>query len=114
MNSFTLECSFFGKELKTTDEPSILRSVEPYSQAPSRKRNHLQMTVQDYNSLGESLMRVMHNYLPSEQYKLQFLSGKILDVFYDEFIKFIPAYILKREEEKRKKLQDGVNPGQPA
>lgn len=25
----------------------------------------------------------------------------MLDIFYDEFIKFVPAYILKREEEKR-------------
>jgi hypothetical protein len=41
MNSFTLECSFFGKELKTADEPSLLRSVEPYGQAPARKRSHL-------------------------------------------------------------------------
>ena len=47
----------------------------------------------------------MHSYLPSEQSKLQFISGKILDVFYDEFIKFIPPYILKREEEKRKKAE---------
>jgi len=38
MNSFTLECSFFGKELKTTDELSVVRSVEPYGQAPSRKK----------------------------------------------------------------------------
>ena len=28
-----------------------------------------------------------------------------MDVFYDEFIKFIPPYILKREEEKRKRLE---------
>jgi len=34
------------------------------------------------------------------------VSGKILDVFYDEFIKFIPPYVLKREEEKRKKMED--------
>ena len=46
----------------------------------------------------------MHSYLPSEQSKLQFISGRILDVFYDEFIKFIPPYILKREEEKRKMM----------
>ena len=114
MNSFTLECSFFGKDLKASDELSTLKTADPFSQATARKRKHLQMTVQDYNSLGESLMRVMHNYLPGEQYKLQFLSGKILDVFYDEFIKFIPAYILKREEEKRKKLQEVVNHGQAA
>jgi|TARA_B110000305_G_C19006971_1_gene433118 hypothetical protein len=52
----------------------------------------------------------MNNYLPSEEHKLQFLSGKILDVFYDEFIKFVPPYILKREEEKRKKHEES-NPG---
>jgi hypothetical protein len=51
----------------------------------------------------------MHNYLPSEQSKLQFISGKILDVFYEEFIKFIPPFILKREEEKRKKLETDKN-----
>ena len=48
----------------------------------------------------------MQNYLPSEYQKLQFLTGKILDVFYNEFLKFIPPYILKREEEKRKKLEE--------
>ncbi len=63
------------------------------------------MSVPDYRSLGDTVMQVMHNYLPSEQSKLQFISGKILDVFYDEFIKFIPPYILKREEEKRKRLE---------
>ena len=63
------------------------------------------MSVSDYNKLGETMMQVMNNYLPSEQSKLQIISGKILDVFYDEFIKFIPQYILKREEEKRKKLE---------
>ena len=70
MNSFTLECSLFGKELKTTDELNIMKSAEPYGQGPARKKKVFQMTVQDYNSLGESLLRVMHNYLPSEQYKL--------------------------------------------
>ena len=65
------------------------------------------MSVPDYQSLGDTLMQVMHNYLPGEQSKLQFISGKILDVFYDEFIKFIPPYILKREEEKRKRLEQG-------
>lgn len=29
------------------------------------------------------------------------MGGKILDIFYEEFIKFVPAYILKREEEKK-------------
>lgn len=64
------------------------------------------MTLEDYQSLGTTLAQVMHNYLPSEQYKLQFVSGKILNVFYDEFIKFIPPHVLKKEEEKRKKMED--------
>jgi len=38
--------------------------------------------------------------LPREQSKLNILSGKILDIFYDEFVKFVPASILRREEEK--------------
>jgi len=67
----------------------------------------MHMSVPDYRSLGDTVMQVMHNYLPSEQSKLQFISGKILDVFYDEFIKFIPPYILKREEEKRKRMEQG-------
>jgi hypothetical protein len=32
---------------------------------------------------------------------LNVIGGKVLDIFYDEFIKFVPAYILKREEEKK-------------
>ena len=67
----------------------------------------MHMSLGDYQSLGTTLMQVMHSYLPSEQSKLQFISGRILDVFYDEFIKFIPPYILKREEEKRKMLEKG-------
>jgi hypothetical protein len=39
--------------------------------------------------------------LPREQSRLTILGGKILDIFYEEFIKFVPAYILKREEEKK-------------
>lgn len=37
---------------------------------------------------------------------MQFLSGKILDVFHDEFIKFVPPYLLKREEERRRKMEE--------
>jgi hypothetical protein len=73
----------------------------------------MHMSQGDYTSLGETLMRVMNNYLPSEQTKLQFISGKILDVFYDEFVKFIPPYILKREEEKRKQLERNQGSIQP-
>ena len=47
---------------------------------------------------------VLSNYLPKEQSKLELLSGKILEIFYEEFIKFIPPYVLKREEEKKRQL----------
>jgi hypothetical protein len=43
----------------------------------------------------------LESYLPREQSRLTILGGKILDIFYEEFIKFVPAYILKREEEKK-------------
>lgn len=124
MNSFTLECSFFGKELDPSagrppgdgGDHSTARPGGPFAAMLAKKRKLIHMSVPDYQSLGQSLMQVMDNYLPSEQYKLQFLSGKILDVFYDEFIKFVPPYILKREEEKRRKLEEsttqaGAKPG---
>jgi len=44
---------------------------------------------------------VLENYLPREQTKLNIIGSKVLDIFYDEFVKFVPAYILKREEEKK-------------
>jgi hypothetical protein len=47
----------------------------------------------------------MNNYLPAQIHNLSFLSGKILNIFYDEFTKFVPAYILKREEERRLKIE---------
>jgi len=59
------------------------------------------MSIQEYNSLGETLIIVMNNYLPSEQHMLQFLSGKILDVFYDEFIR-------KKEKIGRLKIVSAV------
>jgi len=33
-------------------------------------------------------------------------SSKILNIFYEEFIKFIPPYMLKKEEDKCKKLEE--------
>lgn len=68
MNSFTLECSFFGKDIKTKEEQS--NTMNPYGVPPTKKKRLIHMTIEDYNSLGEYLMRTMHNYLPSEQYKL--------------------------------------------
>ena len=81
MNSFTLECSFHGK----VEEGRI---------------KHL--SLDEMSQIGSKLIEVLENYLPREQNKLNKIGTKVLDIFYDEFIKFVPAYILKREEEKRK------------
>ena len=40
--------------------------------------------------------------MPRESHNLNIIGSKILDIFYDEFIKFVPAYLLKREEDKQK------------
>ena len=110
MNSFTLECSFFGKEQNNQNQLMHRGAAEEgFALAHQKKRHLSHMTIAEYQSLGETVMQVMNNYLPSEQSKLQFISGKILDMFYDEFIKFIPPYILKREEEKRKKLEKNAS-----
>ena len=81
MNSFTLECSFHGKQ---TSDGKII-----------------QFTVQDMRNVGINFIETLESYLPREQSKLNIIGCKVLDIFYDEFIKFVPAYILKREEEKR-------------
>lgn len=86
-NSFTLECSFFGRE----ECPDSVRNNDfTHLLQKEKKQNILQFSVPEYNSLGTSFMQVLHYYLPSEAHKLQFLSGRILDVFYEEFVKFIP------------------------
>ena len=86
MMSYTVECSFFGKEVPQPTGPNKL----------------IHMTQFDYESLGETIARSLYHFQPSETHKIQFLSLKILQVFYDEFVKFVPEYILKREEEKMK------------
>ena len=48
-------------------------------------------------------METLEYYLPSESQKLSAIGSKVLDIFYEEFIKLVPAYILKREEEKEEK-----------
>ena len=80
MNSFTLECSFHGK------------------QGADGKITH--MTLQDMKDIGGSFIEVLESYLPREQSKLSMIGSKVIEIFYDEIIKFVPAYILKREEEK--------------
>jgi hypothetical protein len=50
--------------------------------------------------IGKILIENLETYLPRESHNLNIIGSKVLDIFYDEFIKFVPAYILKREEEK--------------
>jgi len=95
MNSFTLECSFFGKEV-AVPRPA---GFGPDDGEVETKLVHLSM--EDKIELGSQMVQVLENYLPSEQSKLNILSGKVLDIFYEEFIKFVPAWILRREEERK-------------
>lgn len=90
MNSFTLEASFHGK------------------QGADGKITHL--TLNDLRDVGKTLISSLENYLPSEQSKLSFIGRTVLEIFYDEFIKFVPAYILKREEEKMNEPQPSQAP----
>ena len=70
MNSFTLECSFFGKEWNAQTD-SMQKDAEgnrkdPFSQLLEKKKKVMHMSVSDYNSVGATLMQTMHSYLPSE------------------------------------------------
>ena len=58
------------------------------------------LNVQDMISVGATMIGILENYLPRESYKLNIIGGKILNLFYDEFVKFVPAYILKKQEEE--------------
>ena len=60
------------------------------------------LTLEDKMEVGRDLIQVLQNYLPDQQSKLNVLGGKVLEIFYEEFIKFVPAYILRREEERKK------------
>ena len=63
------------------------------------KATHL--TTEQMSDIGGTLIETLETYLPREQSKLSIIGCKVLDIFYEEFIKFVPAYILKREEEKK-------------
>lgn len=69
MNSFTLESSFFGKEWSPQqDSIDMNNPFHKFLNGKKKKINQLSLT--DYNKLGETMMQVMNNYLPSEQSKL--------------------------------------------
>ena len=128
MNAFTLESSFFGKEPDQPPEPQppeenpdeeddqakILArkkyqaEMEAYLNRPKKSGTHF--SVDDLKVIGKTLPQVLNNYLPREQSKLEILSSKILEIFYEEFIKFIPPYVLRREEERRKQMGGGSEP----
>ncbi len=49
--------------------------------------------------IGYNMVECLENFLPAYQHKLNRIGSKVLDIFYEEFIKFVPAYILKREQD---------------
>ena len=57
------------------------------------------MYTDDYVNLCDTLMQIMNNYLPREEDKLSIIQGKVLELFYDEFMKLAPSHIFKQEEE---------------
>ena len=66
------------------------------------KKKLVHLTLDDKMEVGRDLIKSLQNYLPDQQSKLNVLGGKVLEIFYEEFIKFVPAYILRREEERKK------------
>ena len=58
------------------------------------------MSVADMQSVGKTLIEVLESHLPREQNKLNLIGSTVLDIFYEEFIKFVPAHVLRREEER--------------
>ena len=90
MNSFTLEASFHGKV------------------GPDGKITHLSLA--DLRDIGQTLISALENYLPSQQSKLSFMVSSVHTIFYEEFIKLVPQYILNREEKKMNEAQ----PSQPS
>ena len=86
MLSYTIECSFFGK---LTKDGKLLH-----------------MQLEDYQSLGETVLKTIHHYLPSQIPKLQFFTGKVLKVFHDQFIKLVPEHIIRREMDRMKQAEE--------
>jgi len=70
VNSFTLECSFFGKECpgdyKLSPEEAGMEAAKQEGKKKSNKKKLVHMSVKEYQSLGESLIYSLNNYLPSE------------------------------------------------
>jgi hypothetical protein len=62
------------------------------------------MTTSDMQAVGRTLLEVLESHLPREQSKLSLIGSAVLEIFYEEFIKFVPAHVLRREEEKNQQL----------
>ena len=100
MNAFTLESSFFGKE----PDPILSEESGESTNRQVINKQGTHFSIYDLKIIGQTLIQVINNYLPREQSKLELLSGKILDIFYEEFVKLIPPFVLKREEERKRQL----------
>lgn len=68
------------------------------------------MSIEHMREIGRNFILVLENYLPREQSKLSIIGGKVLDIFYEEFIKFVPFYILKKEQEKQPQTVQQLRP----
>jgi hypothetical protein len=82
MNSFTLECSFHGCHNPETNKTTPL-------------------TLKDMQNVGKTLVEVLESHLPREQSNYHHIGSAVLDIFYEEFIKLVPAHVLKREKEEK-------------
>lgn len=74
MNSFTLECSFYGKEINSDDAQAASKQFENQLQMracisqqhlQNKKKKYDHMTLPDYQSLGTTMIEALNSYLPS-------------------------------------------------
>ena len=68
-NSFTLECSFFGKEVPVPPQPKPAK--DPRFQMARRdddeeKTRLVHLTLEDKRAVGRDLIQVLQNYLPDQ------------------------------------------------
>lgn len=71
------------------------------------------MTLKDMQAVGKTLIEVLESHLPREQSNYNHIGSAVLEIFYEEFIKLVPAHVLKREKEEKSAVLN-QNPSQEA
>ena len=71
------------------------------------------MTLKDMQGVGKTLIEVLESHLPREQSNYNHIGSAVLEIFYEEFIKLVPAHVLKREKEEKTAILN-QNPSQEA